>query len=569
MTRILSIEDLTVEFPSRHGVVTAVEGLNLSINAGEILGVVGESGAGKSTVGAAITGLLQAPGRIAQGTIRLGETEIDATDAPAMRRLRGARISTIFQDPLTSLNPLFTIERQLVDTITTHRSFTRSEAREEAVRQLDAVGIPDPARRVQNWPHEFSGGMRQRAVIALALCSEPELIIADEPTTALDVSVQAQILALIRGLARERGIGVMLVTHDMGVIAQVTDRVAVMKDGQLVELGETPKVLSNPEHTYSRALISVVPRADAKLSRFPVAGLGKGADSALEWLAEGVSCHERQGTPVLEMVDVGQEYGSRKGLLRRSNPFTALSDVNLSIEAGEVLGLAGESGSGKSTMARILAGLTAPTCGKVLFQGKAVYSGGRMCHADLRRHIQMIFQDPYSSLNPRMSVADILTEPMMHHRLVESRRAARPVVQHLLSAVGLSADAARRYPHAFSGGQRQRISIARALASRPSFLICDEPTSALDVSIQAQILNLMKDLQQSLGLTILFISHDLPVIRQMCDRIAVLRNGQLCEVAVTEELFNAPSATYSRELISLIPKMKTHAENAQHENHHA
>ena len=558
MTELLSIEDLAVEFPSRHGTVTAVEGVSLTIGAGEILGVVGESGAGKSTIGAAITGLLQAPGRIARGTIRLSGEVIDATDALAMRRLRGARVSTIFQDPLTSLNPLFTIEQQLVDTILTHRPMTRAQARAEAVRQLEAVGIPDPAHRVKNWPHEFSGGMRQRAVIALALCSEPELVIADEPTTALDVSVQAQILDLIRKLAQERGIGVMLVTHDMGVIAQVTDRVAVMKDGKLVELGQTEQVLTRPEHPYSRDLISVVPRADVKLKRFPVAGLGQGADKALEWLSGGSTRREASDRPLVELLDVRQVYGGRSGLFKRAEGFTALTDITLKIAEGEVLGLAGESGSGKSTMARILAGLTAPTSGEMLFNGQAVYDHGRMRHPDIRRQIQMVFQDPYSSLTPRMTVGDILAEPMLHHRLVESRRAADPVVAELLGAVGLPVEAARRYPHAFSGGQRQRISVARALASRPRFLICDEPTSALDVSIQAQILNLMKDLQERLGLTILFISHDLPVVRQMCDRIAVLKNGRLAEVAETETLFTAPQAAYTRDLISLIPAM-THA----------
>jgi peptide/nickel transport system ATP-binding protein len=556
MENVLEIEGLRVEFPGWQEDVVAVDDVTLSIGPGEILGVVGESGAGKSTIGAAITGLLQPPGRITAGRIRVKGSEINATDARAMRALRGRRVSTIFQDPLTSLNPLFTIERQLLDTIRTHRSMSLPEARAEAVRQLEAVGIPEPARRVKNWPHEFSGGMRQRAVIALALCSNPELIIADEPTTALDVSVQAQILQLIRSLARERRIGVMLVTHDMGVIAQVTDRVAVMQGGKLVELGPTLQVLQRPEHPYSRALISVVPRMDAKRERFPVAGLGGDVDAALEWLAGGhqAAIATRDG-PLVELRHVGMTYGGRNGLLIRSSGFTALSGIDLSIERGEILGLAGESGSGKSTIARILAGLTPPTHGTLLFDGNEVFGASHAIRSEIRRQTQMVFQDPYSSLNPRMKVADILAEPLLHHRFVGNAAAARSVVAELLAAVGLPADAALRYPHAFSGGQRQRISIARALASRPRFLICDEPTSALDVSIQAQILNLMKDLQERLGLTVLFISHDLPVVRQMCDRVAVLQGGKLCEVAPTEQLFTRPEHAYVQRLLSLIPAM--------------
>ena len=563
MDTVLEIERLRVEFPTRRGTLVAVDDVSLSIGAGEILGVVGESGAGKSTVGAAITGLLQPPGRIAAGTIRLKGTRIDATDTRAMRALRGKRISTIFQDPLTSLNPLFTIERQLVDTILTHRPMSRAEARAEAVRQLEAVGIPDPARRVTNWPHEFSGGMRQRAVIALALCSNPELVIADEPTTALDVTVQAQILHLIRRLAQERGIGVMLVTHDMGVIAQVTDRVAVMQGGKLVELGPTQQVLERPEHPYSRALISVVPRMDVRRARFPVAGLTGDTDAALAWLAGEGRGAAPTDCPLIELDDVSMIYRGRRGLLSRAPDFAGLDRVNLTITRGEVLGLAGESGSGKTTMARILAGLTPPTRGVMRFDGQDVFTAPAAQRAEIRRQTQMVFQDPYSSLNSRMSVGDILAEPLLHHRFVANATAARPVVAELLRGVGLPADAAKRHPHAFSGGQRQRISIARALASRPAFLICDEPTSALDVSIQAQILNLMKDLQERLSLTILFISHDLPVVRQMCDRVAVLKSGQLRELGPTEQIFTRPTDSYVRDLLSMIPAIPALAADFQ------
>lgn len=554
---VLSIRGLCVDFPGRHGTFHAVRNVSLEIAPGEILGIVGESGAGKSTVGAAITGLLQAPGQISAGQVRISGDIIDARDAKAMQALRGRRISTIFQDPLTSLNPLFTIERQLVDTIRAHRAVSRAEARAEAVRQLEAVGIPEAAHRVKNWPHEFSGGMRQRAVIALALCSQPELIIADEPTTALDVTVQAQILTLIRKLACERRVAVMLITHNMGVISQVTDRVAVMKAGEVVELDDTSTVLRHPRHEYSQALISVVPRGDVKLRRFPVAGAGRDIDAAMQWLLEGdTKPSSKQLDPLVELRGVEQVYGvtrSFRGMTQGA--FKALQDVNLSIRCGEVMGLVGESGSGKSTMARIVAGLTCPSSGQLMFSGTDVYAATFGERQRIRRQTQMVFQDPYSSLNSQMRVGEIIMEPMVHFGLATTRRQAEPIMRELLNAVGLDSSAAKRYPYAFSGGQRQRISIARALASRPSLLICDEPTSALDVSIQAQILNLLKDLQEKLALTMLFISHDLPVVRQICDRITVLQKGQICETRETEQLFEDPQHPYTASLLSMIPDM--------------
>jgi len=558
---ILSIRDLCVDFPSRHGTFSAVRNVSFEIAAGEILGIVGESGAGKSTVGAAITGLLQAPGFISAGEVRLSGDIIDARNIKAMQALRGKRISTIFQDPLTSLNPLFTIERQLVDTIRTHRPMSKADAKAEAIRQLEAVGIPEPARRIKNWPHEFSGGMRQRAVIALALCSEPELIIADEPTTALDVSIQAQILELIRKLAMERGVAVMLITHDMGAIAQIADRVAVMRVGEVVELNDTSAVLERPQHDYSRALISVVPRGDIKLDRFPVAGAPKNIDIAMQWLLQGNgNSTSSMNDALVELRHVEQIYGGKNLFFgKASGGFKALHDINLDIHHGEVMGLVGESGSGKSTMARIFAGLTRPSQGQMFFSGQDVFAASFGVRQQIRRDTQMVFQDPYSSLNSQMRVGDIIAEPMVHHGLVTGRRQAEPIMLELLNAVGLDATAARRYPHAFSGGQRQRISIARALASRPRFLICDEPTSALDVSIQAQILNLLKDLQQKLSLTILFISHDLPVVRQICDRITVLQQGRICEINATEDLFGSPQHAYTTNLLSMIPDMRRRA----------
>jgi len=560
---LLRIDKLRVEFPSRRGTFVAVDALDLDVARGEIHGLVGESGAGKSTVGNAIMGLLEPPGRITGGEIRLNGKRIDAMDAAAMRMLRGRKVGMIFQDPLTSLNPLLTVEQQLVETMMLHLQVDHAAASRQAVELLDQVGIPRPGERVKQYPHQFSGGMRQRVVIALALCSNPDLIIADEPTTALDVSIQSQILDLIKSLCRERSLGVILITHDIGVIAETTDRVAVMYRARVVERGATAKVLHAPEHEYTRALISAVPRPDVRLHRFPVVsyiedgGEARGPiDISGHWLGR-FDASERHRGELARIEGVSMNFTLRRSMFpSRRTFFTAVDDVSFQVGAGEVFGLVGESGSGKSTVARIIAGIHHPSAGRLLYAGTDLtaqrLAGARRSH---QRHIQMIFQDPFSSLNPRMRVRNIIAEPMLFHRLVASRAEASEVVDDLLEHVGLGREAGVKFPHEFSGGQRQRISIARALATRPRLLICDEPTSALDVSIQAQILNLLKDLQQELELTMLFISHDLPVIRQMCDRVGVMQNGKLLEVAPTEQLFEQPQHAHTRELMRLMPRL--------------
>lgn len=554
---LLEIDGLTVEFPTRKQTFVAVKGAHLTVEAAQIHGLVGESGAGKSTIGASIMGLLDPPGHITGGTIRLEGKAISGLDHEAMQSLRGAKISMIFQDPLTSLNPLYTVEKQLTETIELHLGLSGKAARERAIALLDRVGIPEPETRIKHYPHQFSGGMRQRVVIALALCSEPDVIIADEPTTALDVSIQAQILDLIKELARERQVGVILITHDMGVIADTTDRVTVMFQGEVVEEGTTAAVLGAPKHAYTKSLIAAVPRPDLRVHRFPlVAYGGRQMDFRIEDLARNWARPKASaGGTLLEVTGLRKEF-LLKGALRPSKRriLRAVDDVSFDIHDGEVFGLVGESGSGKSTVARLIATLYQADGGSIVFDGHEVTGAtGRDLEA-YRRQIQMIFQDPFSSLNPRIRVADIVAEPVRHLKLL-SGKAVRERVDELLDRVGLGAEAGAKFPHEFSGGQRQRISIARALATQPRFLICDEPTSALDVSIQAQILNILKDLQEHLGLTMLFISHDLPVVRQMCDRIGVMRYGKLVEVAGTEEFFAGPQHPYSRELLSLMPKL--------------
>jgi len=557
---LLSIKHLSIEFPGRYDTEYAVEDVSFDLEAGEILGLVGESGAGKSTIGNGIVQLLSPPGRVSGGDIYLNDEKISALDDEDILKVRGSRVGFIFQDPMTSLNPLFTVEDQLVETIVTNLDLDRRQAQKRAVDLLRQVGIPDPEIRIKQFPHQFSGGMRQRVVIAIAIAGEPELLIADEPTTALDVSVQDQILSLIRRLCHERQVGCLMVTHDMGVIASVTDRVAVMFRGRLVEIGPTAEVLTRPQHDYTKSLISAVPRASSKVDRFPLVeyietaakGL-KHIDVSTHWL--GKSERHAHSDRLLEIEHLNLRFLTHDAMLAKNRKYLqATDDVSLTIRAGESFGLVGESGSGKSTIARMVAGLQKPDSGSIRFDGVELFDNpdhGAVQRARLQ--IQMVFQNPYSSLNGRMRVDDIIAEPILFHRLTPTAEVPG-IVGDLLDHVGLGRRAGRRYPHEFSGGQRQRISIARALACRPRLLICDEPTSALDVSVQAQILNLLKDLQDELGLTMLFISHDLPVIRQICDRVAIMRYGRILETAETETFFEHPQNEYSIELLNLMPR---------------
>ncbi len=558
---LLEVDGLRIEFPSRHGTAVAVKDVSFSVEKGEILGLVGESGAGKSTVGNAIIDLLSAPGIIADGQVKLNGLEISNLHGEAIRKVRGRRIGFIFQDPMTSLNPLLTVETQLVETITVNLGLNKKLAYIKAIELMEAVGIPEPEIRIKLYPHQFSGGMRQRVVIAIALSGDPELIIADEPTTALDVSIQDQILDLIRKLCKERDVGCVLVTHDMGVIANITDRVAVMYMGELVELGTTEQILQRPEHAYTKSLISAVPRTDIKLHRFPRVEYIEKAEShhidvKNHWLGESENFGSVQDKNLLKVSNVNLRFETRAAFLEKNRRYVQASNkVSFTIKNGETFGLVGESGSGKSTIARIIAGLYRPDSGDINFAGIDIARMTEKERKPFRRQIQMVFQNPYSSMNARMTVQDIIAEPMRFHKLAESERHVQSIVADLLDHVGLGKAAGVKYPHEFSGGQRQRISIARALATRPRFLICDEPTSALDVSVQAQILNLLKDLQDELGLTMLFISHDLPVIRQMCDRVGVMKMGTLLEVDDTETIFENPGHDYTRNLIELMPRM--------------
>ena len=562
MNELLEIVGLDVSFPSQHGTTYAVRDVSINLKPGEVLGVVGESGAGKSTIGNAVINLLEPPGKITNGKVLFQGENISGLDDKEMRDIRGQKIGMIFQDPLTSLNPLMTIGTQLLETIAKTTKLGGNAAFKKAIELLEAVGIEQPAARFTAYPHEFSGGMRQRVVIALALAGDPDLIIADEPTTALDVSIQEQILELIRVLCRKRKLGVIIITHDIGVIANIADRVAVMYDGSVVETGKARQILMAPKHQYTKSLIAAVPRGDIKFERFKSVDyieVGKQAYKSIDveqhWLGEKV--RKNSADKAISIEGLNKKFVIKKAVFQRNRVYLkAVKDVTFSVEEGETFGLVGESGSGKSTIARLIVGLSKVDRGSIQIFGQEV-SNKRKDQKVIaaQRDLQMIFQDPYSSLNARMRVQDIIAEPIRYYRTASSDRETLQIVRDLLDHVGLGATAMLKYPHEFSGGQRQRISIARALASRPKILICDEPTSALDVSVQAHILNLLKDLQDELRLTMLFISHDLPVIRQMCDKVAVMRHVAICEIATTGNLFDAPNHEYSKHLLNLMPRI--------------
>ncbi|MEG0001085.1 MAG: ABC transporter ATP-binding protein [Comamonas sp.] len=555
---VLRVRDLGVTFDTYRGPVQVLRDVNFEIAAGEILGVVGESGAGKSMTGAAVIGLIDPPGRISSGSVELDGERIDGLRGEAMRRIRGRRIGSIFQDPLTSLNPVYTVGRHLVETIRTHLPLTEAQARARALELLEEVEIPEARVRLGQYPHQFSGGMRQRVAIALALCAEPQLIIADEPTTALDVSVQAQIIALLRRVCRERQAAAMLITHDMGVIAETADRVMVMYQGRVLETGPVREVLDRPTQPYTRVLMAAIPSVHQRLERLPVPEIGAPATAAPVRAEPVPHAAAAEGKALLEVRDLGKEFDLSLGWLERlvsqqpRRMLQAVDGVSFKIRQGSTFGLVGESGSGKSTVARMVAGLTVPTRGQVLFDGQDRFR----TQTDLRRRIQMIFQDPYASLNPRWTVARLIAEPLEVLGLSSDPNETAERVAQALRRVRMTPDDARKYPHQFSGGQRQRIAIARALASQPEFIICDEPTSALDVSVQAQVLNLMRDLQDEFGLTYLLISHNLAVIRHMCDDIGVMQRGRLVEAGDAQEVLDAPQHEYTRALMAAVPDIQ-------------
>jgi len=562
---LLEIKNLNISYKTRKETIVASSNVNFTLERGEILGIVGESGSGKSTIANAIINLIDPPGEITGGTIKIDNNELQNNEE-IIQKIRGRKIGFVFQDPQTSLNPLFKIKDQLIETIQTHLDLSYDEALKKSINLLQEVGIENASKRIEDYPHQFSGGMRQRVVIALAISCEPDLIIADEPTTALDVSIQYQILELLKELTIKRNLGVIIITHDMGVIAETTNKVIVMRHGLIVEQGNTKDLLTQPKSTEARSLVISVPPTNKKIDRFKLIGPdGSEITSSSANLTKNIiktwGVRKNTNQKLLDIKKITKIFDDQSMSYSKKideKAVKAVNDVSFELFEGETLGLVGESGSGKSTIAKIITGLVRPTSGELEYNSLSLYNSKRKYQIDKSRgQIQMIFQDPYSSLNPRFKVKEIISEPIKFFQKNITRNDLEQNVNDLIDIVGMTRKSLDRYPHEFSGGQRQRISIARALATRPRLLICDEPTSALDVSIQAQILNLLKDIQDELHLTMLFISHDLPVIRQMCNRIIVLKNGAICETNETESLFNKPIHDYTKELIKLMPKIES------------
>ncbi len=530
---LLCVRDLRVGFVTEGGRVQAVDGVSFDLEPGEVLAIVGESGSGKSVTAQTILGLTRSPNARIEGSVKLGTDELIDADDEALSSVRGERVAMVFQDPLTSFNPVYKIGWQVAEAIRAHRpGVSGSEARERTIELLDSVGIPDAARRVDDYPHQFSGGMRQRAMIAMALALEPEVLIADEPTTALDVTVQAQILVLLARLNRERGLATILITHDLGVVAEVADRVLVMHEGVIVERGELDQIFYSPADPYTRKLLDAVVRLDAAP---PLRA-------------------RRESEPLLEVTDLVKHFPVKHGLLfnREVDQVRAVDGVSLSVRQGETLGLVGESGSGKSTLSRTIMQLLAPSAGSVRFEGREIAGLSRRQMRPLRRQMQMVFQDPYASLNPRKRIGQIVGEPLRVQGEAKGAELRREV-QGLLDRVGLSAEHYDRFPHEFSGGQRQRIGIARALALRPKLIIADEPVSALDVSIRAQILDLLSELQSEFGLTYVFVAHDIGVVRHVSDRIAVMYRGKIVEQGPADQVCERPQDAYTKQLLAAVP----------------
>ena len=521
---LLDVQDLAVSFVTRNGTNKAVDGISFSVELGKITAIIGESGSGKSVACYSLLGLVpMPPGRIDGGCALFEGRDLLKLEETELRRIRGRDIAMIFQDPMTCLNPYMTIGKQLMEPLLYHRKVTTAQARARALELLAEVGIRDPESTIDNFPHEFSGGMRQRVMIAMALINEPKLLIADEPTTALDVTIQAQILKLIAELQHRRDIGVIFISHDLAVVADIADTIVVMKQGQIVETGNREGIFRNARHPYTQKLLAAIP-TDSKPPR----------PGAAE--------------PLIRVQNLCTWFSQGKG----REPVRAVNDVSFDINRGEVLGLVGESGSGKSTIGRSILRLVPVTSGEVRFDGTDLTALEGRELKTMRRRMQMIFQDPFASLNPRMTVYDTLAEPLLLHG-IETRKSVAQGVLKLMDDVGLARAFVRKYPHEFSGGQRQRIAIGRALATRPEFVVADEPVSALDVTIQAQILDLMQQLSREYGLTMLFVSHDLAVVRHLADRILVLYKGEVVEQGTGDELFERPRQAYTRQLLQSIP----------------
>ncbi|MBD9527649.1 ABC transporter ATP-binding protein [Paracoccus sp. PAR01] len=552
---VLSVENLTTAFQTGDGWGEVVRNVSFTVNPGETVAIVGESGSGKSVTSLSIMRLLDPKRARVSGRVFLEGTDLLSLPESAMQQIRGNRVAMIFQEPMTSLNPAFTVGRQIGEVLARHTDLGKSQIRAEVLRLMERVRIPNAARRIDEYPHQFSGGMRQRVMIAMALASRPRLLIADEPTTALDVTIQGQILDLIKELQQETGMAVLFITHDMGVVAEIADRTVVMYRGDCVETGPTERIFAQAEHPYTRALLAAVPRLGSMVGqdhplRFPRVEMDSGRVNALPPVLNPV---DRQGTPVLSVRNLTTRFAVGSDLLGRPHGHVhAVENLSFDLWPGETLSLVGESGCGKSTTGRSILRLIEPQSGSIQLDGFDVRDLGGSDLRRMRRSAQMIFQDPFSSLNPRMTVGQTVAEPILKHGIAKGHQ-ARAMAADLLAQVGLSPAMMDRYPHEFSGGQRQRVAIARVLGLGPKLIVADESVSALDVSVKAQVCNLLMDLQERLGIAYLFISHDMAVVERVSHRVAVMYLGEIVEIGPREAVFGNPQHPYTQKLIAAVP----------------
>ena len=553
---VLQIDQLNIGFPPY--AEPLVKELSLTVKKGKTLALVGESGSGKSLSSLAVMGLLPGLGKCISGEIKFssqGESlELTQATEEAYQKIRGREIGMIFQEPMSALNPSMRCGEQVAEVLKLHKNASAEKAKKEVLELFHRVKLPDPSKTFTKYPHELSGGQRQRVVIAIAIACKPKLLIADEPTTALDVTVQKEILQLLSELQKEEDMGMIFITHDLGVVSEISDEVVVLYKGKMVEKGTTKEILKNPQEAYTKGLIASRPPLERKPKRLlTVSDFLSGR--TLDVNEREINIPPKGESPLLEVVDVEKHYLTQKGFFGKPNVyFTALNKVRLTIYSGQTLGLVGESGCGKSTIGRAIAGLVKPEKGKILYRGKDLLTLNRKQRKEFSRKIQLIFQDPYSSLNPRQRIGEIISEPMEVHNLEGSASLRKERVLWLLEKVGLDAAAAQKYPHEFSGGQRQRIGIARALAVRPELIICDESVSALDVSVQAQVINLLNDLKDEFGFSYLFISHDLGVVKYMSDFLSVMKSGEIVEEGQPDVVYQNPQTEYTRTLIESIPQ---------------
>lgn len=577
---LLEIKNLVTEFESEGEVVKAVNDISFSLSKGETVGIVGESGSGKSVTALSIMRLIpKSPGKNTSGQILFnsktkGQVDIVTLPREDMRAIRGNEIGMIFQEPMTSLNPVYTCGDQVMEAILLYQKVSKQTAKELTIQLFKEVLLPNPERIFDCYPHQISGGQKQRVMIAMAISGQPNILIADEPTTALDVTVQAAILQLMQKLQRERNMGILFITHDLGVIAELADKVIVMYKGKIVEQGNVLDIFTNPQHPYTKGLLACRPPLDRRLKWLPTVSFFMKTEADGNMIEsnqrveevtnkfaiseqERKEAHEKMYSqePILKLKNIKTHFPIRKGLFSKVSGYVrAVDDVSFDIYPGETLGLVGESGCGKTTLGRTILRLIPATSGEIIFDGRYINALSNKEMRHLRRDIQLIFQDPYSSLNPRMTVGDAILEPMKVHGILENDKARRAKVIELLERVNMNESHYNRYPHEFSGGQRQRICIARALALQPKFIICDEPVSALDVSVQAQVLNLLNQLKREFGFTYIFISHDLSVVKFMSDRMVVMNRGKIEEMGDADSIYNDPKTDYTKKLISAIPK---------------